>query len=142
MSRVRSKNTGPEVRVRSLAHRLGLRFRLHRSDLPGKPDLIFPRLNLALFVHGCYWHRHPGCSKASAPSSHFWAAKFRSNVARDKRVQAELRSLGWKVFTIWECETKQPLKLEKLIRQHILRRKIARDSKQRIDHQRKGSSAR
>src|SRR4051794_16042951 len=99
-----TSHTGPEIRARKIAHSLGLRFRLHRSDLPGKPDLVFPRLDLVVFVHGCYWHRHPGCPKASAPASPFWAAKFRSNVARDKRVQAELRAMGWKVLIIWECE--------------------------------------
>jgi DNA mismatch endonuclease, patch repair protein len=97
MSRVRGKNTTPELRVRKAAHALGLRFRLHRADLPGKPDLIFPSRHLAVFVHGCYWHRHPNCSKASTPSSPFWAAKFASNVRRDRRVEKQLQSLGWRV---------------------------------------------
>src|ERR1700760_4179520 len=86
MSRVRGKNTLPEIRVRKAAHALGLRFRLHRADLAGKPDLVFPKRSLALFVHGCFWHRHPGCPKASAPSSDFWRKKFETNVARDARV--------------------------------------------------------
>ena len=123
MSRVRGKNTTPELRVRQAAHALGLRFRLHRADLPGKPDLTFPSRNLAVFVHGCYWHRHSGCPKASAASSPFWAAKFSSNVRRDKRVQKELRSLGWNVLVIWECETKKSGTLRSIVRKRILRRK-------------------
>ena len=121
MSRVRGKNTSPELRVRKAAHALGLRFRLHPPDLPGKPDLIFPSRHLAVFVNGCFWHRHPGCPKASAPSSSFWAAKFSSNVRRDRRVEGELRSLGWKVVVIWECETKKSLK--GIVSRRILRRK-------------------
>src|SRR5437016_3209254 len=100
MSRVRGKDTAPELRVRQMAHAMGLRFRLHRVDLPGTPDLVFSSRRLVVFVHGCYWHRHPGCTKASAPSSPFWAQKFNSNVARDSRVERELRSLGWKVLVI------------------------------------------
>lgn len=119
MSRVGGKNTTPELKVRRAAHARGLRFRLHRKDLPGKPDLVFPKYKLALFVHGCYWHRHPGCSKASAPSSEFWREKFETNVARDKRVIAELRRLGWRVGIIWECQTKDPIKLESKIDKFI-----------------------
>jgi len=109
MSRVRGKNTTPEIRVRRAAHALGLRFRLHRKDLPGKPDLIFPKHRVAIFVHGCFWHRHPGCSKTSTPKSRkgFWQAKFDANVERDTRVAEELAALGWRVVTIWECETKR-----------------------------------
>jgi DNA mismatch endonuclease, patch repair protein len=124
MSRVRGKNTGPELRVRRAAHALGLRFRLHQTDLPGTPDLIFPGRHLAVFVHGCYWHRHPRCPKATAPSSSFWTAKFASNVHRDRRVEKELQSLGWKVIVIWECETKKPGTLKDLLRRRVLRRKI------------------
>lgn len=108
MSRVRSKNTSPEMRVRRLAHAMGLRFRLHRKDLPGKPDLVFPRYRIALFVHGCFWHRHPSCAKASTPKSQtdFWASKFDRNVERDRRNEEALNALGWRVLVIWECETK------------------------------------
>jgi len=120
MSRIGGKNTTPEVRVRRAAHRLGLRFRLHRRDLPGTPDLIFPRRRVALFVHGCYWHRHPDCPKASAPASKFWADKFASNTARDSRVSAELRKLGWKVTVIWECETKDAERLTRIIRKRVI----------------------
>lgn len=108
MSRVRGKDTWPEMRVRRAAHALGLRFRLHRKDLPGRPDLVFPKHRVALFVHGCFWHRHPGCAKASTPKSRtdFWQDKFDMNVARDARVVAELEALGWRVVTVWECDTK------------------------------------
>jgi DNA mismatch endonuclease (patch repair protein) len=108
MSKVRGRNTSPEVRVRRVAHRMGLRFRLHREDLPGTPDLVFPKHRLALFVHGCFWHRHPACRRASTPSTRteFWNTKFAANVTRDERQQAELRSAGWRVLVIWECELK------------------------------------
>jgi DNA mismatch endonuclease (patch repair protein) len=125
MSRVRGKNTTPEIRVRQVAHALGLRFRLHATNLPGTPDLVFPSRQLAVFVHGCFWHRHPTCPKASPPSSPFWTAKFASNVARDTKVQSELRSLGWNVVVIWECETKKPTVLRGIISRRIKRRKVA-----------------
>lgn len=105
MARVRGKDTAPELRVRRVAHRMGLRFRLHRKDLPGRPDLVLPKHRLAVFVHGCFWHRHPGCSRASTPSTRedFWQAKFDATVARDRRQIAELEALGWRVLVIWEC---------------------------------------
>ena len=108
MSRVKSKNTTPEMRVRQTAHALGLRFRLHKKDLPGKPDLVFAKYNTALFVHGCFWHRHQSCRKASIPKTRvdFWKSKFDANVSRDQRVANDLRELGWNVAVIWECETK------------------------------------
>lgn len=108
MSRVKGKHTTPEVRVRRAAHAMGLRFRLHRKDLPGKPDLLFPRHRIALFVHGCFWHRHGNCSKASIPRSRidFWKSKFEKNVSRDAECQEALRRAGWHVAVVWECETK------------------------------------
>lgn len=108
MSRVGSKDTVPEMKVRRAAHAMGLRFRLHVQKLPGRPDLVFPRHQTVAFVHGCFWHRHPGCKKASSPKTReeFWEAKFEANVARDKRVTGQLAALGWRVVTIWECETK------------------------------------
>jgi len=115
MSKVQGKNTTPELLVRRAAHAAGLRFRLHRRDLPGTPDLIFPRRRVVVFVHGCFWHRHPGCPKASAPPSPFWAAKFASNTKRDTRVSEELRKLGWKVVVIWECETKDLARLTEIV---------------------------
>ncbi|WP_221165430.1 very short patch repair endonuclease [Rhizobium sp. NLR4a] len=119
MSRVRGKNTTPEMRVRKVAHSLGFRYRLHRKDLPGKPDLCFPKRKVAIFVHGCFWHRHEGCRKASLPKSRteYWYQKFASNVERDERSEASLVALGWKVHVIWECQTKNEAELrERLYR--------------------------
>jgi len=106
MAGIKGKNTKPEMLVRKYLHGKGLRFRLHRKDLPGKPDLIFPGRKVALFVHGCFWHRHEGCSKATTPSSNveFWEKKFSDNVARDKRVKEALEGLGWRVLIAWECQ--------------------------------------
>jgi len=108
MSRVSSKNTTPELRVRKAAHAMGLRFRLHRADLPGKPDLVFPKYRTVIFVHGCFWHRHLDCPKASIPktSVEMWQAKFTRNVQRDAQDISRLSALGWRVDVIWECETK------------------------------------
>lgn len=105
MGRVRQKNTSPEMAVRREAHRLGFRFRLHRRDLPGRPDLVFPRLRKAIFVHGCFWHRHD-CRRATTPKSNvsFWENKFSKNVVRDAIVLAKLQALGWSTAVIWECE--------------------------------------
>lgn len=121
MARVRGKDTGPEVRVRRIAHGLGLRFRLHRKDLPGKPDLVFPKHSLAVFVHGCFWHRHPGCGRASTPTTRpeFWQAKFDGNVARDRRQQEALETLGWKVLILWECELKDDEHLKARLREAV-----------------------
>lgn len=105
MSKVRSKDTKPELEVRRALHGAGFRFRLHRSDLPGKPDLVFPRHRLALFVHGCFWHRH-GCKRTTMPAtnSEFWAEKFRRTLERDRRALKELKQSGWKTAVIWECQ--------------------------------------
>ncbi|MGN8084117.1 very short patch repair endonuclease [Variovorax sp. 22077] len=110
MSRVKGKDTTPELAVRRAVHSLGLRFRLHRKDMPGTPDLVFPRWRVALFVHGCFWHRHFGCPKANLPKSNieFWLAKFFRNVDRDKKVKNELLAAGWRYEVVWECETKKP----------------------------------
>jgi DNA mismatch endonuclease (patch repair protein) len=109
MAKVKSKNTKPELAVRSAAHALGYRFRLHRPDLPGSPDLVFPRHRVALFVHGCFWHRHADCNRSSTPVAHrdYWVAKFERNVRRDSEAAAALRSTGWRVEVIWECETRE-----------------------------------
>ncbi|MCJ2084301.1 very short patch repair endonuclease [Methylobacterium sp. J-090] len=108
MGRIKGKDTKPEMIVRRLAHRLGYRFRLHRRDLPGSPDLVFPSRRKVVFVHGCFWHRHPGCRRASTPSTRrtFWQAKFDRNVERDIRQEIELMAAGWEVLVIWECETR------------------------------------
>ena len=109
MRSVPSKNSKPELGVRRIAHRLGLRFRLHVKALPGSPDIVFPRYRIVVFVHGCFWHRHPGCKLTVLPKSHrvFWQDKFATNVARDIRNQDDLIKLGWIVKVIWECETKR-----------------------------------
>ncbi len=106
MSRVRSANTGPEIRVRKILHRLGYRFRLHRRDLPGTPDIVLPAYDSIVLVHGCFWHRHDRCRDASTPSTRirFWKKKFAENVTRDAKKTAALRALGWKVLIVWECE--------------------------------------
>jgi len=106
MSRIKSRDTVPEIALRKALHRLGLRFRLDNRALPGKPDIILPRYKVAIFVHGCFWHRHQGCKVATTPKSNtgFWTKKFERNVARDARVIAELKALGWCVLIAWECE--------------------------------------
>lgn len=108
MARVRKKDSKPELVVRSLAHRLGYRFRLHRTDLPGTPDLTFPRLRKVVFVHGCFWHRHDCALAGEVPAKRqeYWLPKLRRNVERDADAQRKLRFLGWNVLTIWECETR------------------------------------
>lgn len=111
MSRIRSTNSKPEIIVRSLLHRMGYRFRLHRKDLPGKPDIVLPKYRTVIFVHGCFWHRHQGCKYAYQPKTRkeFWEAKFKSNIERDKMVFSKLQTLGWEVIVIWECEIKNRL---------------------------------
>ena len=108
MSRIRARDTKPELIVRRIAHRLGFRFRLHRRDLPGSPDIVFPRHRAVIMVHGCFWHRHLGCRYASTPKTRvqFWENKFEDNIVRDRRSESALRDLGWRVLVIWECETK------------------------------------
>ena len=107
MGRVRGKDTVPEHAVRRAVHSLGYRFRLHRRDLPGTPDLTFPRLRKVVFVHGCFWHRHAGCSRTTTPRTRaaYWREKFEQNVERDRRNAAALRALDWEVLVVWECET-------------------------------------
>ena len=106
MSRIRGSNTKPELTLRSLLHRAGYRFRLHDKTMPGKPDIVLKKHRTAIFVHGCFWHRHSGCKNTTTPSTRadFWAEKFAATVARDQRKESELRSLGWKVITVWECQ--------------------------------------
>ena len=105
MSRVRSKNTKPEIEVRKALHTAGFRFRLHRSDLPGNPDLVLPRYRLALFVHGCFWHRH-GCKRTTMPATNkeFWSQKFCRTLERDRKAMNELAGFGWSTTVIWECQ--------------------------------------
>ena len=110
MARIKGKNTRPEKRVRSLLHAMGYRFRLHRKDLPGTPDIVLPKYGAVVFVHGCFWHQHPGCKRASIPTSNeeFWQKKLAANKRRDALVEKELNDRGWKVIIIWECELKNP----------------------------------
>ena len=112
MSKIRSKDTIPEKIVRSTAHKLGYRFRLHRKDLPGKPDLVFPRLGKVVFVHGCFWHKHK-CKSLPKTNVEFWTDKLKTNALRDRRNIRKLRKLGWSVLVIWECRTKDTQKLRK-----------------------------
>ena len=106
MSRIKSANTKPEMAVRSILHKLGYRFRLHRKNLPGSPDIVLPKYNSVIFVHGCFWHRHKDCKKAYTPKTKrsFWEEKFKTNIERDIKVKKELKSDGWRVFVVWECE--------------------------------------
>lgn len=113
MRAVRSRDTGPEMVVRRFLHAAGLRFRLHDRRLPGSPDLVFPSRRVALFVHGCFWHQHPGCDAADRPKSRsdYWNRKLDGNVARDTRRLFELAAAGWTAMIIWECETHDPQRL-------------------------------
>jgi len=107
MSRIRNKNTKPELRVRSTLHKAGYRFRLHRKDLAGTPDIVLPKYRIVIFVHGCFWHRHKNCKYAYTPKSRtaFWEEKFRENVIRDQMKILSLQQAGWRVLVVWECET-------------------------------------
>lgn len=108
MSRVKSSDTKPEIKIRSIVHRLGFRFRKNKSDLPGSPDIVLSKYHKVIFVHGCFWHGHPKCKRASRPSSNkvFWRKKLDANIARDKRNLKQLKQQGWKVLVIWECQIK------------------------------------
>jgi DNA mismatch endonuclease, patch repair protein len=106
MSRIRSRNTKPEIKVRSILHRLGFRFRINVTKIPGKPDIVLPKYYSVILVHGCFWHRHPGCKYAYTPKSRidFWEKKFQDNIKRDEIVLKQLNESGWRVLRIWECE--------------------------------------
>jgi DNA mismatch endonuclease, patch repair protein len=108
MRQIRSKDTKPEVLLRRLLHAQGYRFRLHRKDLPGKPDLVFPSRKKAIFVHGCFWHQHPGCREGRVPGSRrdYWEPKLVGNQQRDMAAQTALAALGWKYLVVWECAMK------------------------------------
>ncbi len=111
MARIRSKDTAPELSIRSSLHRLGFRFRLHRRDFPGKPDLVFPKYRAVVFVHGCFWHQHKGCRRGHPPKSNidYWIGKLSRNVERDRLAIKALRAMGWTVITVWECQiTRSP----------------------------------
>jgi DNA mismatch endonuclease (patch repair protein) len=114
MSRIRGRDTQPEKIVRSILHRLGYRFRLNRSDLPGKPDVVLPKHHVVIMVHGCFWHRHSRCQFAYTPKSNklFWFQKFGENMARDRKVTRALRRKGWRVVVVWECQAAEPMRLK------------------------------
>lgn len=116
MAAIGGKGTAPEMAVRRYLHAAGLRFRLHDKRLPGRPDIVLPRFRTAIFVHGCFWHRHEGCRFATTPSTNkdFWNAKFSSNVARDARKERQIRALGWRVEIVWECEVGDEVFLDRL----------------------------
>jgi DNA mismatch endonuclease (patch repair protein) len=121
MGRISGKNTKPELAVRKVAHRLGYRFRLHRRDLAGSPDLVFPRRRKVVFVHGCYWHRHPDCRHAYSPKSNvdFWSDKFEANKARDAAALTKLKDAGWDPLVIWECESADAERVATLLSAHL-----------------------
>ncbi|MGE8359223.1 very short patch repair endonuclease [Pseudomonas sp.] len=110
MAGIRGSDTAPEMKVRKLLHRHGFRYRLHLRKLPGRPDMVLPRFRLCIFIHGCFWHRHPGCRYATTPKTRedFWQLKFDQNVKRDVRNRAELMKQGWRVFELWECGVRNP----------------------------------
>ena len=118
MSRIRGRDTAPEVAVRSILHRAGFRFRLHARGLPGRPDIVLSRYRTTVFVHGCFWHRHEGCRNATTPSSNrgFWQAKLAENVRRDRRNMEDLRKAGWRVSVVWECDVPHGTSLRRALR--------------------------
>lgn len=121
MARIGPRDTAPEMAVRRSLHRLGLRFRLHRRDLPGTPDIVLPGRRIALLVHGCFWHRHANCAFAYMPKTRvdFWKTKFKRNVVRDRKVRRQLQRLGWRVHIIWECDTRDSVALESRLRKIV-----------------------
>lgn len=117
MSAVSGGDTKPELIVRRLVHGMGFRYRLHVASLPGKPDMVLARHRKAIFIHGCFWHGHEGCKRAGRPASNieFWNVKLDKNIERDQRNLTELERLGWKILTVWECETKNIAKLTEIL---------------------------
>lgn len=126
MSRIRSRDTSPELTVRRMVHSIGFRFRLHVPTLPGKPDLVFPRLNKIIEVRGCFWHQHKGCIDSHIPKSRveYWRPKLTRNKRRDKETEKRLRAAGWDVLTLWECELKNAAQLRKRLAGFLRRRRI------------------
>lgn len=129
MSGIRGKNTRPEVLVRKAIFAEGLRFRIHRKDLPGKPDIVLPGRKVLIFVHGCFWHQHEACRYAKMPTSNveFWQKKLNENLSRDKKIQEKLNRSGWRVLTVWECATRDRSIFEVL--GYLIRRWIEGDEK-------------
>lgn len=125
MSLIRGTGSAPEMKLRRLVHRMGFRYRLHVKELPGKPDLVFPARNAVIFMHGCFWHRHEGCSLARLPKSklEFWKPKLEANKERDLRIQQQLESLGWRVLVIWECEMSDVERVSVIIKEFLQKQK-------------------
>jgi DNA mismatch endonuclease (patch repair protein) len=128
MANIRGKDTKPEIVVRRLLHKMGYRFRLHRKDLPGTPDIVFPGRKALIFVHGCFWHQHEGCRFAVLPATRrsFWENKLSGNVSRDRRAVTALRRAGWRVSVIWECQTQRATVLENRLRRFLDFEKVLR----------------
>jgi DNA mismatch endonuclease, patch repair protein len=124
MRAIRGKNSAPELAVRRAAHGLGFRFRLHRRDLPGSPDMVFPRWRTAIFVNGCFWHGHHGCRRSKLPASNveFWKTKLTANIVRDRKNYAALRKMGWHVAVIWQCEVGDDSAAAKIVERILLGR--------------------
>ena len=122
MSMIKSANTSPEKTVRSVLHKLGFRFRLHRKDLPGTPDIVMPKYKMIIMVHGCFWHQHANCPRSHKPKSNkgYWLPKLKRNIERDKKAKMDLESKGWKVLIIWECETYDIDKLAIKLKDYLL----------------------
>ncbi len=122
MSAIKSKNTKPEVEVRKLLHSMGFRFRLHKKDLPGSPDIVLPKYKTLIYVHGCFWHRHQNCKYASNPKTRveFWNKKFKDNIERDIKVRKELENLEWNYLIIWECQIKNKTYLQEKLRTFLI----------------------
>ncbi|WP_200942710.1 very short patch repair endonuclease [Dyadobacter sp. Leaf189] len=121
MSQIRSKDTKPEITVRKVLHSLGLRFRLGRTDIPGKPDIVLPKYKTAIYVHGCFWHRHNGCKYAYTPKSKmdFWNGKFAANIKRDNEISEKIKSTQWVQLIIWECDTRDKDRLTKILKEYF-----------------------
>ena len=126
MSGIKGKNTKPELLLRSALHAQGFRFRIQRKDLPGKPDIVLPKYKTIIFVHGCFWHRHPGCKYAYTPKSNveFWTNKLEGNVTRDRLTEQTLEEMGWRVLIVWECEIKTLLENTSRLREMITQEKM------------------
>lgn len=129
MRAVKSKDTKPEMIVRRYLHRSGYRYRLHKKELPGTPDIVFPRLKKVIFIHGCFWHQHPGCKHADRPSSNteYWRAKLDRNVERDAALIRALQQLGWECCIIWECQTRNPELLRQIIQAYLPIKNVSQD---------------
>jgi len=122
MRRVRQRGTKPELAVRRALHAMGFRFRLHRRDLPGRPDIVMPGRRVVIFVHGCFWHRHLGCSRTTTPKTRtdYWLPKFAENESRDARAIAKLWTAGWRVHVVWECEVLRPEALRRSLLEFLI----------------------